>query len=623
MAPEAFFGAAPSPRGDLYSLGLMVYEAVTGVPAHRAPDLASLAMARGKAPARPSSLAPGIPEEVDRFCCALLEPNPSRRPADGAAAQALLSEAAPPQEEVLPVNSRDLFHGPDLILRLRERGAAELDRRTVGRPELRAAELAAWERAGLAVRVEGKWRVDLQGLDWLRLGIPVRAGCEPLPGFADRFLELARSGRDLEAAREGEATGIRLGIEEGCLADAMPLWREALAAARRAEDPGAEADLLGRLVQGSMLMQNRAWVALVAYEAERRLSEDARTRSVAVLGRVAWHVAEGHMDRAEEEVTSLQPFPEEHLEWGRLALWSYTVRTRSAASYPDFLDAIEARWNGTEIPKEIDAGLLMWRGYVAYQKCHFEEAARLHQESARRTRWMPKRALALSEAASALAERGRIEEVRALLSEVKALATRSHRPELEQLVLGVWRNAQVTCAELPEDEPELPEVHRQMQSATPLYEMSAISEVGLLWRRGDLEGARRVLRVVTGRGLAGKTMIGGRFLPLTLALVFGEPVPGTSPHELAEAALRSPYPALGVQALALLALHLPVVPEHWGADARRMRNLVPHLPGDLPREVMTLDDAMEVFAGRRKAPTSEHPWASGFPRHQVPNPNSR
>ncbi|MEV6212960.1 serine/threonine-protein kinase [Kitasatospora sp. NPDC051914] len=81
MAPERLQGKAGGTRADLYALGCLLYELLTG----RAPfphgDFAAMMLAHlmQEAPA-PSSLCAGIPGELDRLVADLLHKDPRRRP---------------------------------------------------------------------------------------------------------------------------------------------------------------------------------------------------------------------------------------------------------------------------------------------------------------------------------------------------------------------------------------------------------------------------------------------------------------------------------------------------------------------------------------------------------------
>ncbi len=86
MAPEQLVGEEVDPRTDVFAVGLVAYELLTGTPA-RPPGNASIGRlleARRRLPAPPRSLRPELPEAVDEVVLWALEPDPRARPASAA-----------------------------------------------------------------------------------------------------------------------------------------------------------------------------------------------------------------------------------------------------------------------------------------------------------------------------------------------------------------------------------------------------------------------------------------------------------------------------------------------------------------------------------------------------------
>lgn len=80
LAPEQAAGAAPSPASDVYALGVMFYEMLTGRLPFEAEDPAALAeMHLHAVPRPPSLLNPAIPSELERVLLKLLAKEPSGR----------------------------------------------------------------------------------------------------------------------------------------------------------------------------------------------------------------------------------------------------------------------------------------------------------------------------------------------------------------------------------------------------------------------------------------------------------------------------------------------------------------------------------------------------------------
>ena len=91
MAPEQLTGDADSPQTDLYALGVLLFEMLTG----RRPFLKERAEALmfeifGSAPPTVRSLRPDVPDDLDRLVMGCLSKAPADRPANAAAVSAAL-----------------------------------------------------------------------------------------------------------------------------------------------------------------------------------------------------------------------------------------------------------------------------------------------------------------------------------------------------------------------------------------------------------------------------------------------------------------------------------------------------------------------------------------------------
>jgi serine/threonine-protein kinase len=96
MAPEQLQGEAVTPRSDIYSLGLVLYELFTGRPAFEAETLRDITrMQLETAPTSPSSHVSGMDPAVERAILRCLEKDPSDRPASALAVAASLPGADP------------------------------------------------------------------------------------------------------------------------------------------------------------------------------------------------------------------------------------------------------------------------------------------------------------------------------------------------------------------------------------------------------------------------------------------------------------------------------------------------------------------------------------------------
>jgi energy-coupling factor transporter ATP-binding protein EcfA2 len=94
MAPEQLLGAPASAASDWYSVGVMLYQALTGDLPFEGRFHQVFAAKQGPPP-RPSAKVIGIPEALDKLCVALLSPDPKDRPT-GPQILERLSERTPP-----------------------------------------------------------------------------------------------------------------------------------------------------------------------------------------------------------------------------------------------------------------------------------------------------------------------------------------------------------------------------------------------------------------------------------------------------------------------------------------------------------------------------------------------
>ncbi len=96
MSPEQLLGREVSVRSDVYALGLVVYELVTGRRAFEGKGFAELARKhRDERPIEPSALVRGLDPVVERAILACLEKEPRKRPPTALAVAAMLSGRDP------------------------------------------------------------------------------------------------------------------------------------------------------------------------------------------------------------------------------------------------------------------------------------------------------------------------------------------------------------------------------------------------------------------------------------------------------------------------------------------------------------------------------------------------
>jgi hypothetical protein len=96
MSPEQLLGREVSVRSDIYALGLLAYELVTGRRAFEGKSLAEITRKhRDERPLEPSAIVPELDPAIDRTILACLEKEPRRRPPSALAVASMLSGRDP------------------------------------------------------------------------------------------------------------------------------------------------------------------------------------------------------------------------------------------------------------------------------------------------------------------------------------------------------------------------------------------------------------------------------------------------------------------------------------------------------------------------------------------------
>jgi tetratricopeptide (TPR) repeat protein len=144
MSPEQAVGETLSPASDWYSVGVMLYEALTGsFPFAGARGMAMLLAKQGERPPSASSIAPGIPEDLDALCDELLARDPAARPSGADLLARLGSEHEAHEPAAWPSLALPVLGREALLDRLR----AALDA-TGGSPPTTAAVALVRGRSG-------------------------------------------------------------------------------------------------------------------------------------------------------------------------------------------------------------------------------------------------------------------------------------------------------------------------------------------------------------------------------------------------------------------------------------------------------------------------------------------
>lgn len=136
MSPEQAVGEAPTPRSDVYSAGVMLYEALASRLPHAGTREERHLLLRRKVledPLPPGAVAAGVPPELDELCMAMLRRDPAERlsVADVLRRVSADADAAVPEHRTLPGQPRRLLGRERPLAALEAAFAAALGGRLV------------------------------------------------------------------------------------------------------------------------------------------------------------------------------------------------------------------------------------------------------------------------------------------------------------------------------------------------------------------------------------------------------------------------------------------------------------------------------------------------------------
>src|SRR6266852_6179954 len=96
MPPEQAMGGEVTPKSDLYSLGAMMYELVTGRPPFVGDEsVAIITQHLNSAPVAPSWHVPDLSPGLETLILRLLEKDPAKRPGSAAEVRVALTSVTP------------------------------------------------------------------------------------------------------------------------------------------------------------------------------------------------------------------------------------------------------------------------------------------------------------------------------------------------------------------------------------------------------------------------------------------------------------------------------------------------------------------------------------------------
>lgn len=169
LSPEQLRGKPADPRSDVWALGVMLYEMVTGTIPFEAPSLIDLYRKIDEADyARPSSLASGVPPSLEALVARCLQRRPANRYQSAGALLADVKRCAGELEARAPRRSTVT----QILTRLKNPLAG---RSQTGVPRLRLPRLKGLSLNGFVASVEQYWHYYVAGLAAVLLLVVVMA----------------------------------------------------------------------------------------------------------------------------------------------------------------------------------------------------------------------------------------------------------------------------------------------------------------------------------------------------------------------------------------------------------------------------------------------------------------
>lgn len=117
MSPEQAHGEHVDARADLYALGCILYELVTGDPPFDGSGFEVLLAHLGRPAPLPSEKNPDVPESIDRLCAELLAKKPDDRPASADALVARIDEILADKAQAAASKSRKTLRASAKVTR--------------------------------------------------------------------------------------------------------------------------------------------------------------------------------------------------------------------------------------------------------------------------------------------------------------------------------------------------------------------------------------------------------------------------------------------------------------------------------------------------------------------------
>lgn len=477
-SPEQFRGEPCTPQSDLYSLGVMLYELLSGSAPHPG-DPREIEAARLGSEAPVLGPRPGLPEPIALLCHAMLERDPKLRPPsadtilrilgeqDNAARVSELCAALP--ERSTPQALETLFGGQKAYLHLPDDAARALYAQTGGYRDAVRATLLDWLNQGIATQAEGRFHLTRAKLSRLKFSQDIRGRQDhrSLKRLMERTAFLIDFQAKAEEGKEWARQTCQLALDLGDVEQA-----------RRAME---------WLTYAQMTRQTRVGERETLLDLERAERQGVFVEDLCWLVQGQQQLLRGERERAKASLEQVGPFSLLALERNRRATLLWSISNDPEALRTALHTAEIEAWARTSTKAR--RALYSWRGNLAWREGRWREAQSLKRRAAQLARQRFARNALLHFASDSALESqdwAFFLSVNPLLLR-QAAANRVSGQEIRQLALQAKYFQRSDLSAGP--------TNLNLEHATSVDPQAAISlalyEAALCWRRGtDLEQAR-------------------------------------------------------------------------------------------------------------------------------------